>query len=78
MVGAYTQTGMGTYKERVVYTMILTMRDRHTRVFHVYTQQQQASERARARLWSLACLLVRLEEIRREVEKKRVGQAMHT
>lgn len=77
MVGAYTQTGMGTYKGRVVYTMILTMRDRHTRVFS-RVHAAAASESARARLWSLACLLVRLEEIRREVEKKRVGQAMHT
>lgn len=56
MVGAYTQTGMDTYKERVVYTMILTMRDRHTRVFS-RVHAAAASERARALV--VACLFAR-------------------
>lgn len=75
MVRGYTHTGR--YEEMLVYTMIQRETNTRGRV-HVYTQHGKVCARARACLWSLVRLRVRLEEIRREVEKKREGQAMHT
>lgn len=67
-------THTDTYKEILVYTMIQRADTRGR--FHVYNTH--AKECTRAHSWPFARLRVRLEEICREVEKKREGQAMHT